>query len=347
MQKFDQRLFKIWIAVTIGAACTLFLNFILVLLMLTIAGIPLAIFLYILPGTWIYLSGTFLTYALFRLIWDRIAPLALVIISAAPTLAAGFLIPMIANNGTDARIADLMAQDHGSPPKIPRRSSITYALDGNLGTLEKCSDLCQRLLFSETATSFTQVSLDELPSLAALSKTAHRFSLGEVNGSCNNSRLQASYASPKEAGGALPPPYLWNKLPKLGREGLCLHADPVRDAQSQVLVVENRNYTQQRRAFDFTGEGWSLTLHPIAPFTRTEIYQRTPNGLSRKMRRTATRYVHLATPLWLVPGFTFDTSTPTHWAWTDYRPAESVYKIYDPTKWNGIIENDLTIHGLR
>ena len=55
----------------------------------------------------------------------------------------------------------------------------------------------------------------------------------------------------------------------------------------------------------------------------------------------------LAEPLWLSPGFSFATASPTHWAWRDERVIGSPVETFQPTQWSGLIANDLTVHGLR
>lgn len=144
-----------------------------------------------------------------------------------------------------------------------------------------------------------------------------------------------------------PPPLLWEKLNDLAGEGLCLHDDAVRDARSDVLVLERWNYDPTLSGFRFSGKGWRLSLHPIEPFARREVFRRTPSGMVRLMRRTEVRYAQLVVPLWLTPGLSFDTSTPAHWTWENERRAGRQIERYVPTQWNGIIANDLSLHGLR
>lgn len=347
MHAIDRRLIQLWLAVTAGAGCAIFFAPLLVLLFLTIVGIPVALLLTYLPGVWIYLTAALPVYALLRLAWRRTSPIPLLLVAAIPPLAAGFAIPLLANRITTARISTLMAEDHGAPPMFPRGLSITHAIDRGLGSPNECRDNCQRLLFSRTASSFTQVPLDALPVLRSLPAPARRFSIGPLDNTCNNTRLRASYASREEAGDTRPPPRLWDKLPELARQGLCFHDDPVRDARADALIVERWNYDTNYRGFHFDGKGWRLSLHPIEPFKRREVFRRTAKGWTRLMRRTEVRYAHLAMPLWLVPGFSFDTASPTHWAWDGYRTAGDSIKVAHPTKWNEVIANDIAVRGLR
>jgi len=333
--------------VTVGAGCAIYLNLLVVLLILSIIGMPLAMLLGILPGFWIYLTPTLALYALVRVVWRRAHPLVLLVVAAIPPLALGFIVPVLANRVTEERVAAILARDHGAPPMLPHGLSIAYAIDQGLGSPDTCWDTCQRLLFSQTATSFVQVPLDKVPLLASLPDPVRRFSLGSLGTGCDNSRLQATYASEKEAGRVYPMPRLWDKLPQLARQGLCLHDDAVRDARADVLVVERWNYDPAFRGFRFDGRGWRLSLHPIVPFKRREVFRRTPNGWARLMRRTEVRYARIAAPLWLVPGFSFDTVSPSHWKWRDQRTAGSPIEFYHPTRWNGILANDLAVQGLR
>lgn len=348
MHTLDRRFLQLWATVTAGAGCAIFLAPILVLLILSIIGIPLAMLLGILPGVWVYLTPTLALYGLLRVSRRRARPLLLLVVAAIPPLAAGFFVPLLANRATEERVGAILAQDHGEPPMLPRGLSIVYAVDRGLGSPDKCWDTCQRLLFSQTAASFAEVSLKHVPLLASLPKPVRRFSLGPIGTGCENSRMQGTYASEKEVGRIHPAPLLWDKLPQLARQGLCLHDDAVRDARPDVLVINRWNYDPAFRGFRFDGSGWRLSLHPIAPFRRREVFRRrTPEGWTRLMRRTEVQYARLTAPLWLVPGFSFDTASPTHWQWRNQRTVGSPIEHYQPTNWNGIIANDLAVQGLR
>lgn len=347
MSAFDRRCFWLWSIVTLGAATALFLTPVLILLIFSIVGIPFAVLLGIMPGAWVYLTPTFAIYALLRRYLGSLYPALALSCAAILPLAIGFVLPTIANRETARRVDALLARDHGAPPQLPRGLSIVYAIDRGLGARGKCDDVCQRLLFSRTAASYAEVPLDRLPRIGDLPKAVHRFSLGPIGPACDNSRLSAAYASDEEVGAARPPPLLWDKLPQLAARGLCLHDDLVRDTRPDLLVVERWNFDPAFRGFRFDGGGWRLSLHPIAPFRRREVLRRTPQGWVSLMRRTQVERALLARPLWLESGFSFDTATPTHWAWQDRRTAGSPITRHHPTRWSGMIANDLAVEGLR
>jgi len=350
MKNFDIRILRLWAAVTVGALITLFLPGLLWMLLISVIGIPIAFMLNLMPNAWIYLTIALLFYGTFRLVWRHKSLVTMLVVAAIPPLVAGFLVPILANDITDERVARIMADDYGSPPTLPRGLSIVFANDWRSESQEKCWEICQRLLFSQTAKSFVQVPLDKVPVLASLTKSARRFSLGPIGPACNNSRLEASYSSNKEAGNVRPTPLLWDKLPELARHGLCVHDDAVRDARADVLVIDQRSYDPSRRGFAFDGEGWRLTLHPIEPFTRKEVFRRTPTGWKRLMRRTEVEYADLAVPLMLVPGGSFNTTWPTHWKWVKSRAGGNQISGRNPNQfigWEGILANDLTVKGLR
>ncbi|HEY4547798.1 MAG TPA: hypothetical protein VIG90_15445, partial [Pedomonas sp.] len=303
----------------------------------------------LMPGAWIYLTPTLAIYMILRRVSKGLPRMVTLSVAAIPPLAAGFGIPWWANGVTEERVEALLAQDHGAPPILPAGLSITHAVDRGLGSPGKCWDTCQRLLFSRTAKSFIEVPLDQLSMRASLPTPARRFSLGPIGPECNNARLQRTYATREEIGREVPPPppLLSDKLKDFAQEGLCLHDDAVRDVRSDVLIVERWNYDPAFRGFRFEGEGWRLSLHPIAPFKRREVFQRTPSGLVRLMRHTEVRYARLAEPLWLSPGLSLGTARPTHWAWRDQGVVGRPIKSFQPTQWNGRIANDLTVHGLR
>lgn len=349
MNLFDRRLLYLWLAVTIGASCAIFLPGIVILLMLTLIGVPLAWLMMLMPGVWIYFSPTLAIYLVLRKVSPGTPRLVLLVAAVILPLAVGFAIPWWANAITERRAQALIAQDHGAPPVLPVGLSITHAIDRGLGSSGKCWDTCQRLLFSRTAKSFVEVPLDMLPKQASLPTPARRFSLGPIGPECNNARLQMTYATSAEIGRKAPPPPppLWDKLEDFAQEGLCLHDDAVRDVRADVLIVEQWNYDPAFRGFRFDGEGWRLSLHPIAPFKRREVFRNSPSGSVRLMRRTEVRYARLAEPLWLSPGVSFDTASPTHWAWRDQRVIGSPVETFQPTQWNGLIANDLAVAGLR
>ncbi|EKU74761.1 hypothetical protein [Sphingobium yanoikuyae] len=349
MHVFDRRLLYIWLLMTLGAGCALFLPEIVVLLMLALIGFPLAWLMTLMPGAWIYFTPTLAIYMILRRVSDAPPRLMMLVAAALLPVAVGFAIPWCANGITERRVQALIAQDHGAPPILPVGLSITHAIDRGLGSSGKCWDTCQRLLFSRTAKSIAEVPLDMLPKQASLPVPARRFSLGPIGPGCNNTRLQTTYATSTETGREVPPPPppLSDKLEDFAQEGLCLHDDAVRDVRSDVLIVERRNYDPAFRGFHFEGEGWRASLHPIAPFKRREVFRHAPSGLVRLMRRTEVRYALLAEPLWLSPGFRFDTASPTHWAWRDERVVGSPVDSFQPTQWNGLIANDLAVHGLR
>lgn len=349
MNVVDRRLLYLWLLVTIGAVCAIFLPVIVVLLMLTLIGIPFALLMTLMPGAWIYFTPTLAIYMVLRRVSHGTPSLVMLAAAAILPLAVGFGIPYWANEITERRALALIAQDHGAPPILPVGLSITHAIDRGLGSSGKCWDTCQRLLFSRTAKSIIEVPLDMLPKQASLPTPARRFSLGPIGPGCNSARLQTTYAASAEIGREvpLPPPLLSDKLEDFAQEGLCLHDDAVRDVRADVLIVERWNYDPAFRGFHFEGEGWRLSLHPITPFKRREVFRHTPSGSVRLMRRTEVRYARLAEPLWLSPGFSFDTKSPTHWAWRDERVIGSPVETFQPTQWNGLIANDLAVHGLR
>lgn len=349
MDVVDRRLLYLWLLMTLGAGCAIFLPGIVILLALTLIGIPLAWLIALMPGAWIYFTPTLTIYTILRRVSGSTPRFVMLATAAVLPLAVGFGIPWWANGITEQRVQALIARDHGTPPLLPANLSVTHAIDRGLGSSGKCGDTCQRLLFSRTAKSFIEVPLDMLPKQASLPTPARRFSLGPIGPACNNARLKVTYATRAEIGREVPPPPppLWDKLEDFAREGLCLHDDAVRDVRSDVLIVERWNYEPAFRGFRFNAKGWRLSLHPIAPFKRREVFRRTPSGLVRLMRRTEVRYARLAEPLWLSPGFSFNTATPTHWAWRDQRVVGSPVESFQPTQWNGLIANDLAVHGLR
>lgn len=349
MHIVDRRLLYLWMLVTLGAGCAIFLETIVILLMLTLIGVPLALFITLMPGAWIYFTPTLAIYMILCRVSGGTPRLVLLAAAAILPLAVGYAIPWWANGITERRVLAMIAQDHGAHPILPAGLSLTHAMDRNLYSSGNCRDICQRLLFSGAAKSFIAVPHDMLTQQASLLTPARRFSLGPIGPGCNNARLQTAHATSADIGREvqLPLPPLSDKLEDFAQERVCLHDDPVRDARSDVLVVERSNFDPAFSDFSFNGHGYRLTLHPIVPLKRREVFRHTPSGVVRLMRRTEVRYARLKAPLWLWPSSSLTTQSPTHWAWHDHRDVGSPVKRYRLTQWNGILANDLAVHGLR
>lgn len=180
MHVVDRRLLYLWLLITLGAGCAIFLPGMVILLMLTLIGIPLAWLIALMPGAWIYFTPTLTIYTILRRVSGRTPRLAMFAAAATLPLAVGFGIPLWANAVTEQRVQALIAQDHGAPPTLPANLSVTHAIDRGLGSSGKCWDICQRLLFSRTAKSFIEVPLDMLSKQASLPTSARRFSLGPI-----------------------------------------------------------------------------------------------------------------------------------------------------------------------
>lgn len=114
---------------TLGASCAVFLPGIIVLLMLTLIGIPLAWLIILMPGAWIYFMPTLAIYMILRRVSVGTPRVVMLVAAAILPLAVGFGIPWWANGITERRVQALIAQDHGAPPVLPAGLSITHAID--------------------------------------------------------------------------------------------------------------------------------------------------------------------------------------------------------------------------
>ncbi|NJC33628.1 hypothetical protein GGR88_001102 [Sphingomonas jejuensis] len=341
--RFDRWLWRVWLACSAAALIAVWGQVLVVLLFITIVGAPLAMLIQQAPGAWVYLTLALLIYVPFRLVLRRTSPALLLAAAAVPPIAAGFIVPVLANRETRARVAAMVGDDGGQVPTISRGSSITYVND--LPSEDpRCSDICQRLLFSQTASSYTEGSLG---ADWAVAPPLHRYYLGPLDGRCNNARLTASYASREEAGDVLPPPRLWDRLPAFIDEGLCFHADPAVNARSDWLMVQS--YFQHRRRGGAGAKGApdiDFSLHPLRPEQRREVYRREGDTLVRVMRRTEVRYALLAVPLWFEQPIAFSGPSPARWRTGGDAIAGSRIDVYRPTRWNGFIANDIRVDGL-
>lgn len=335
MHRAERLILKLWLAVTMVAAIAMFANGIVVLLVLLMITLPIALLILCMPTIWLYMTPAITLYAVLRLLpgakrWPRTVS---ALLATLPIAAMGFAVPIHANRETDRRAAAIMAEDMGQVPQARPGGSVTYLVDRGLAANE-CWDECQRFLFTGTARSYTQGSLDALKSPRPLT----RHGMVPIAEGCDNKLLKATYADNAEVGNRLPPPFLWDKLPEFAARGLCFRSDSIRDARADLMFAETYNFDDPERLR--TGFDWRL--HAFEPFKRREIFRREGDRLVRILRRTELRYAHLSVPLAVTPPFTFDVHTRGSWkrSGTVTRGGEA------PVGMKRWVTNDLTVKGL-
>ena len=335
-----KRALAAWGFISLCAIISLFAQPLVLLMMLTLIGIPFAILINFAPGLWIYVTPILATCLIAFRFLNGAPKLVVLAIAVIPPLSAGYLIADWANRQTERDAEGLIAEDHGSPPILPRGFSITHAID-HLSTSDECSDLCLRLLMTGTAKSFVEVPLNMLSMQAALPAPLRRYWLSKISPKCDNARLPPQYLTRAQFQADAQTPAVL-----LAQNGLCLHDETVRDARSDVLVVERSKYTSGPDSTTSDRAKPFLSLHHIRLVERREVFQRTPAGYARIMRRTFVRYGQLSKPLWLFPEFSFDVTSPTQWGWSGERTVGSPITAVKSNRWAGIIGNDLSVSGL-
>ena len=340
----ERRWLKVWLALCVLAAIPMFLGWILILLIFTGLGVPVALLLGIMPTLWLYATAASLLYVALRLALRRFdfSRKRLASLAAAMAIAVGVAIPSFANKAVDRRVSEIMADDMGREPLLAPVRSVAIFNDAGMGPPEgKCWDECQRLLFSGFADTVLHGSLGTLSSRRAAGPPLVRHRIVPVEEGCDNAMLMATFAARADWSGPPPPPYLWEKLDALARQGKCFRSDRTRDPAADLYLVSNWNFDPRRGT---VRTGFNPTLRPIEPFRRREIFVRRGGRLVPLMRRTELRFARLAVPLRVSPPFEFDAYEPGHWS---YGPWEQVGTgpTYDEMMGHWL-RNDLRIRGL-
>jgi hypothetical protein len=344
MTNGERRLLKAWLILTILAAIPFFLGWLLILLIFTGIGIPVVFLLEAAPTIWLYATTILLVYALLR--WaargTRLSRALLAGVAVAVAVAAGVAVPTLANREIGRRVAAILEGDMGAEPLLKPVGSVAILIDAGLGPTDgKCSDECQRILFSGFAGSVFQASLDALPPPGRRKSPIMRHSIVPMELGCDNAMLIATYASEAEWNGPPPPPFLWEKLDDLAANGKCFRSDRSSDARADLYLVNDWNHDPRAGSAKVL---FKPTLLPLEPFRRREVLVRRGERLVPLMRRTQLHYARLAVPLRVSPPFEFDTYEPGHWT---YQRAVEVgtWPRYDGMMGHWL-RNDLRILGL-
>lgn len=311
MSRGERLTLILWSAITLLAVVAMWAPAIVTLLILLMITIPIALLIEAMPTIWLYLTPVLLAYLVLRLVpgigaWMRMAGAGVVLVLVG---TAGVMVPEMANRETVRLAAALVAQDGGTVPRIPTGASVTHLIDRELVEM-KCWDECQRFLFTGTAQSFTEGTLEALakPDASPVALMAHK--MVPLAQGCDNRQLQAAYADRVEVGDRRPPPHLWDKLPQLREQRLCFRSDPTRDARADFLLVDIYNTAAVRRWHGVL----DLRLHSIEPFRRREIHRSDKGRLVPVLRQTQVRYQPLAVPLRIRTPSVFDTYRPGGWS---------------------------------
>jgi hypothetical protein len=337
----ERRFLKIWIALTVLAGIALYLSWVASLLIVVIVTAPLGILLVWTPTIWLYLTPAFVLYALLRLALRKrpVPRWAMAVVACAVVAGAGFTIPTLANREIEARADRIMAADMGEEPMIAPVESIALLVERR-SFYPRCSEQCQRLLFSGLATAVVQGSLDALAGPAVARERVVRHRIVPIATGCDNRLLQASHADRSEFKGAYPAPLLWEKLDDLAKAGRCFRSDWSNDARADLYLVHDYGYRGDPSAaprFDFR-------LVKFAAPQFCAVWRRDGDRLVPVLRRTRLTVRKLQVPLAVDPPDEFPFGfTPGGWKFgtPEQRGREPIAGLMRP--W---LRNDLRLSGL-
>lgn len=342
MTPVERRFAKGWLLTALGAAIATWFNGCLAVLMFFVLPIPFVILIFQAPGIILYFTATALIYIPLRMAFGKSRKRRLVIAGTSLSLVVGasWLVARLANDHIEAATARLLANDHGGPPQISPVDTIGIARNSFRDFNEKCSDECQRLLFSGLAKSVIQGDLDMLAGDGLNKARTIRHSIVQIEKGCDNGLLTPSYAVGAEWSGGLPPPRLWEKLEVLEEEGLCFRSDVQHGGMADIYLVDETKFS------DHPSERfpYRLTLSPFDQFKRQRVLIRSGNELVTVMQRTSFNVSKIGQPLWLVAPFSFDIFTPGHWMYAGWSQLGT--KLPSDQMMGHWIRNDVRIKGL-
>lgn len=341
MSRGELRILKIWLAVTALAGISLFLGWIVILLLFLLITAPLAVLIHVTPTIWMYLTPGLLLYALLRLALRRrpVPRWVMGCTAGALVIAAGIAVPTLANREIERRAERIMAADMGNEPLLAPVRSIALLDDGLAPRDGKCWDQCQRLLFSGLATTVVQGNIGVLANPASTREPVVSHRIVPIATGCDNSLLQASHADDSEWPGPPPPPYLWEKLEELEAQGRCFRSDWSNDARADIYLVREYGFGPHRP----DPPRFDLRLVRFDPPRRWAVLRRDGERLVPIVRRTQLTVAKLAVPLAFKPPEEFNGFEPGRWSIRipEQRGREEIEGLMRP--W---LKNDLRLAGL-
>ncbi len=309
-----------------------------VVLMVSIIGIPLALFMHVSPTIVLYLLPVLPIWLLLRgRSWALAAGLCL------PVLAAiGWLVPMLANRRVEAQQTALAGRDHGGPFRLLVGSRVALLANGDGSQPDDlCADLCQRLLFSGVA---SMVLVGEIGALDGRTQPTAYF-IAPNRGRCRPPDLRAERAKTSDLGEEVPHmqrPMLSSRLAEVYGAGHCLFAEPKALAEADFVLVDNRpDWWAAGKASRFGEVNWRFVRVDLLHQAR--VLRREQGRMVEQARRTWSRAHILALPLWLEPPSGDDSgSRDGHWGWSTVRETGN-----NPVMWaSDFVGNRLDVGGL-
>lgn len=301
------------------------------LLLVSIIGIPLALFLAASPTILLYLLIGLPLWLVFRRRSIDVAVAA----AAAPMLAVAVLVPLWANRKVEAEAKAWKSGDRGGPLRLPTGRSVAL-LDSD-DAPGVCGEMCQRLLFSGAA----RMVLVGRPAALNGAAPLTAWFIAPNRGPCRPPSLPALRAQKQDLGFDMIGehlPYLSSRLAAVYGVGHCLFAETRRIDSADIVLSDEYigNGPGPRGTFD-------LRLVRVDRYGRFRILFRVDGRLIEQMRRSRGIAYPLAGLLALTPPSGDDSGTqPGHWTWGHARDLgdRKRYWIFQ------YIVNDLSIGGL-
>lgn len=277
-------------------------------LIVSIIGVPLALFLTASPTILLYMLIGLPLWLLVR----RRGLEAAIAAAAVPMLAVAVLVPLWANRRIDAQAAALVGRDHGGPLRLPTGKAVAWLEPQDRPGAAECGEICQRLLFSGTA---RMVLVGEPGALSGAAPLTAWY-IGPRRGPCRPPALPAVLATPEDLGMehiGVRRPSLSSRLAAVYGDGQCLFAEPRGIGTADIVLVSERfagaSLTDPNAAFD-------LQLVRVDRFGRIRILIRRNGRLVELVRRSRGVAYRLTGLLALTPPSGDDSgSRPGHWSW--------------------------------
>ena len=306
-------------------------SIIMVMLLFSIIGMPLAWLLMQLPTLALYLLAAAPLYLLLRR-WSRVVAS---IVALGATITASTLVAKAANQRAEAEVDAFVAQDRGGPLALPNGVRVAHLyswgkhFDWNVG----CEDHCQRLLFSGAAREVLRGDLEAMDGRASLK----RYWLAPTQGPCGRQRVTPARADEQDVGANFfPRPLLSEWLDKANAEGRCLMEADATIGQADIILYDQFEPVLRPQ------RGLDLRMGGLSRMERKAIYRVTDKGLVTLMQKSGAEAPRLAVPLQIEPPFVFDTHSGGHWRRDGgYRRGEG-YTAY----LREFVTNDLAVRGL-
>lgn len=313
-----------------GAGCLL-----QVVLVVSIIGVPLALFLTASPTILLYMLIGLPLWLVFRRRGVEMAIAA----AAVPMLAVAVLVPLWANRRVEAEANELIGRDHGRPVLLPKGRAVALLEPGDARRKGVCEEMCQRLLFSGTA----RMVLVGEPAVLAGPAPLTAWYIAPRRGPCRPPALPNVLAERKDLGiddlVGLRRPVLSSRLAAVYGDDHCLFAEPRPIGDADILLVnEQFNWLLQPPS----GGAFDVRLVRVDPANRYRILIRKQDGRTEVLRRSLGTAYPLAGLLALSPpGGDDGGSWPGHWM-------RDARRLGDWERFSlfAYVRNDLSVGGL-